>query len=118
MPIYWHVFYYLINRLSTKRRTNGAITKRLGKAMTQLLNQAVIHKPKNASINPAVLRTETPDTTQDMQIETKNINVTCLYLAGIISAVLAFLRSQSKKLPIANKETGYQKWKPTTALTN
>jgi hypothetical protein len=58
--------------------------KRLGKAMTQLFNQAVIHNAKIVSTNPAVLRTETPDTTQDMQIETKNINVTCPYLAGII----------------------------------
>ena len=108
MPIYWHVFYYLINRLSTQRRTNGAITKRLGKAMTQLLNQAVIHKPKNASINPAVLRTETPDTTQDMQIETKNINVTCPYLAGIIQAVLMFMRTRSEQQQIFNKEPSHQ----------
>ena len=108
MPIYWHVFYFLINTLSTKRRTNGAITKRLGKAMTQLLNQAVIHKPKNASTNPAVLRTETPDTTQDMQIETKNINVTCPYLAGIIQARLMLMRAQSEQQPIVNKEPSHQ----------
>ena len=86
----------------------GAIIKRLGKAMTQLFNQAVIHKPNNASTNPAVLRTETPDTTQDMQIETKNINVTCPYLAGIILTLLTFLRSQPENVPIVNKETGYQ----------
>ena len=96
------------NRLSTKRRTNGAIIKRLGKAMTQLLNQAVIHKPKNASTNPAVLRTETPDTTQDMQIETKNINVTCPYLAGITQVLLMFLRSQLEPLSIVNVETNHQ----------
>ena len=76
--------------------------------MTQLLNQAVIHKPKNASPNPAVLRTDTPDTTQDMQIETKNINVICPYLAGIITALLMFLRSMSEQLTIVNKETGRQ----------
>ena len=76
--------------------------------MTQLFNQAVIHKPNNASTNPAVLRTETPDTTQDMQIETKNINVTCPYLAGIILTLLTFLRSQPENVPIVNKETGYQ----------
>tara|TARA_B100000989_G_C19513780_1_gene460518 strand:+ start:380 stop:691 length:312 start_codon:yes stop_codon:yes gene_type:complete len=94
IPIFWQVFYYLISRLSTKRLTNGAIIKRLGKAIIQLFNQEVIHKPNNASTNPAVLRTETPDTTPDMQIETKNINVTCPYLAGIISALLTFLKSQ------------------------
>ena len=64
--------------------------------MTQLLNQAVIHKPKNASTNPAVLRTETPDTTQDMQIETKNINVTCPSLAGIVQALFIFFWAQSE----------------------
>ena len=76
--------------------------------MTQLLNQAVIHKPKNALISPAVLRTETPDTTQDMQIETKNINVICPYLAGIIHKLRKFLRSQSEQLPIVYKETNHQ----------
>tara|TARA_B100000900_G_scaffold300435_1_gene258999 strand:- start:548 stop:874 length:327 start_codon:yes stop_codon:yes gene_type:complete len=83
--------FYLINRLSTKRRIKGAIINKLGKAMIQLFNQAVIHKPKNASVSPAVLRTETPDTTQDMQSETKNINVTCPYFAGIIQTTLMFL---------------------------
>ena len=76
--------------------------------MTQLLNQAVIHKPKNASTKPAVLRTETPDTTQDMQIETKNINVTCPYLDGIIEALPIFLGDQSEQQPILKKEPNYQ----------
>ena len=76
--------------------------------MTQLLNQAVIHKPKNASTNPAVLRTETPDTIQDMQIETKNINVTCPYFAGIIQALLMFLRAQLVQQPIVNREPSDQ----------
>ena len=84
----------------------GAIIKRLGKAMTQLFNQAVIHKPNNASTNPAVLRTETPDTTQDMQIDTKNINVTCPYLAGIIYTLPMFLRFRSEKLPNVTKKQG------------
>ena len=94
----------MINRLSTKRLTKGAIINRLGKAMIQLFNQAVIHKPKNASINPAVLRTETPDTTQDMQIETKNINVTCPYFAGIIQTILMFLSPELERLLNVNRE--------------
>ena len=89
-PSSWRVFYCLIINLSTKRRTKGAIIKRLGKATIQLFNQAVIHNSKKASTNPAVFRTETPETTQDMQIETKNINVICPYLAGIKGALLMF----------------------------
>jgi len=84
----------LISGLSTKRLANGAIIKRLEKAMIQLFNQGVIHKSNYASKNPAVVGTEAPDTTQDMQIETKNINVTRPYLAGIIIALLTFLKSQ------------------------
>jgi hypothetical protein len=103
IPISQRDFFYLINRLSTKRRIKGAIINRLGKAMIQLFNQAVIHKPKNASINPAVLRTETPDTTQDMQIETKNINVTCPYFAGIIQTTHMFLSPQLEQLTNVNK---------------
>ena len=74
--------------------------------MIQLFNQAVIHKSKNASINPAVLSTETPDTTQDMQIETKNINVTCPYFAGIIQILPMFLRLQLKRLSNLSQEMG------------
>ena len=74
--------------------------------MIQLFNQAVIHKSKNASTNPAVLRTETPETTQDMQIETKNINVTCPYLAGIIQLLPMFLRFQLERVSNLIKETG------------
>ena len=88
----WQVFYSLTNNLSTRRRTVGAIIERLGNAIIQLFNQAVIHNPKNVSTNPAVLRTETPETTQDIQIETKNINVICPYLAGIIAVLLMFFR--------------------------
>ena len=72
--------------------------------MIQLFNQAIIHKPKNASINPAVLRTETPDTTQDMQIETKNINVTCPYFAGIIQTIPMFLSPELERLLNVNRE--------------
>ena len=62
----------------------GAKTKRLGKAMTQLFNHAVIHSPINASVKPVVLRTETPETTQDIQIEIKKMNVNWPYFTGII----------------------------------
>ena len=72
--------------------------------MTQLFNQAIIRNPNNELPNPAVFRTET----QDMQIETKNINVTCPYLAGIISVLRTFLRSQPEKPSIFYKETRYQ----------
>jgi hypothetical protein len=50
------------------------------------------------------LRTETPDTTQDMQIETKNINVTCPYFAGIIQTIPMFLSPDLERLLNVNRE--------------
>ena len=41
-----------------------------------------------------------------MQIETKNINVICPYLAGIMQTFLMFLRSKSDQLAIVNKKLG------------
>ena len=52
--------------------------------MTQLFNHAVIHSPINTSVKPVVLRTETPETTQDIQIEIKKMNVNWPYFTGII----------------------------------
>ena len=66
---------------------------RLENATTQLFNQDVIHNPKIVLTKPAVLRTETPDTTKDMQIETKNINVICPFLVGVMPTLLMFVRS-------------------------
>ena len=61
--------------------------------------------PKNVIINLAVFRTQTLDTTQDMPIETKNINVICPYLAGIMQRLIIFVRSYLEHLAIVNKET-------------
>ena len=65
----------------------------LRNVIIQLVNQAVIHNPKNVITNLAVVRTETLDTTQDMPIETKNLNVICSYLAGIMQTLIMLLRS-------------------------
>ena len=52
-----------------------------------------------------MLRTVTPDTTQDMQIETKNRDVICPHLARIMQMLIMFVRSPSEQLAIVNKET-------------
>ena len=70
--------------LLTRRRVNGATTRTVGNATIQLLNQAVIHRFKNPSINPVVFKTETPETTQDIKIDRKKPNVSWVYLVGII----------------------------------
>ena len=67
------VFYYLIINLSTRRSLLGDVY-RLGNAKSNFST--------SLSCKPSLLRTETLDTTQDMPIETKNINVICPYLAG------------------------------------
>ena len=87
------VFYSLINNLSTIGRTIGTMTIRLENTTIQLFNQDVIYNLKNVLTKPAMLRTETPDTTQDMQTETKNINAICPYLAGVMPTLLMFVRS-------------------------
>ena len=70
--------------LPTSRRVNGVTTRTVGNATIQLLNQAVIHRFKNPSINPVVFKTETPETTQDIKIDRKKPNVSWVYLVGII----------------------------------
>ena len=74
-----------ITSLLTRRLVNGATTSTVGNATIQLLNQAVIHRFKNPSINPVVFKTETPETTQDIKIDRKKPNVSWVYLVGIIS---------------------------------
>jgi hypothetical protein len=74
-----------ITSLLTRRLVNGATTRTVGNATIQLLNQAVIHRFKNPSINPVVFKTETPETTQDIKIDRKKPNVSWVYLVGIIS---------------------------------
>jgi len=64
-----------ITSLLTRRLVNGATTRTVGNATIQLLNQAVIHRFKNPSINPVVFKTETPETTQDIKIDRKKPNV-------------------------------------------
>jgi len=58
----------------------------VGKATTQLFSQAVIQRPKNPSISPVVLNTETPETTHDMNIDRKKLKISCVYLAGVMMA--------------------------------
>ncbi len=55
--------------------------------------------------NLAVLTTKTLYTTHDMPIETKNINVICPYLAGIMQTLIMFVISWLEQLGILNKET-------------
>jgi len=74
-----------ITSLLTRRLVNGATTRTVGNATIQLLNQAVIHRFKNPSINPVVFKTETPETTQDIKIDRKKPKVSWVYLVGIIS---------------------------------
>ena len=74
-----------ITSLLTRRLVNGATTSTVGNATIQLLNQAVIHRFKNPSINPVVFKTETPETTQDIKIDRKKPKVSWVYLVGIIS---------------------------------
>ena len=75
--------------------------------MTQLLNQAVIHKPKRIN-KPSRLRTEKPDTTQEADW-TKNINGTRPYLEHPQTLMFPGLSQNSKQLftkkPIINNET-------------
>ena len=86
-------------------RAIGTMTTRLANATIQHFNQDVIYNPKNVFTKTAMLRTETPDTPQDMQIETKNINVICPYLAGVMPTLLMFVKSQPEQLAIVNIET-------------
>ena len=79
-----HLFESMTSLL-TRRLVNGATTRTVGNATIQLLNQAVIHRFKNPSINPVVFKTETPETTQDIKIDRKKPNVSWVYLVGIIS---------------------------------
>ena len=51
----------------------------VGKATTQLFSQAVIQRPKNPSISPVVLNTETPETTHDMNIDRKKLKISWVY---------------------------------------
>ena len=78
------------------------MTVRLRNATIQLFNHTVIHNPKKVITNLALLRTETLDTTQDMPVERKNINVICPYSAGIMQTLIIFVRSWLDQLAIVN----------------
>ena len=53
-----------------------------------------------------MVRTKTPDTPQDMQIATKNINVICPYLAAVMQTFLTFLSPWSDQPVIVHKTLG------------
>ena len=61
-----------------------SMTQRLEKAMTKHFNHAVIYSPINTSVKTVVLRTETLETTQNIKIEIKKMNVNWPCFTGII----------------------------------